>query len=146
MSATMTRSPHRPKVAARPWTPGQVFGASFLFGPIATGLVLGEHAARLGQKANRLAWFLGGVAIAVGLLGIALAMPDEKAARMGWVGGIVIGAFASWLARKMSEHAGIDPKEKHDGPTGIGKLFALGFAGLAINLAIVVPVVFAVAE
>jgi hypothetical protein len=135
MTATMTRPTH----AVRPWTTGQVFGAGFLFGPVAAGLVLGEHAARLGQKPNRLAWFLGGVAIAVGLLGVALSVPDDKVARLGWAVGIVVGAFAAWLARTMTDHAGLDPKEKHPGPAGVGRLFALGFAGLAINLAIVVP-------
>jgi hypothetical protein len=130
-----------------PWSPWQVLASSFLFGPLAGGVVTGINFARTGKRVSLrpwilvIPWSLAG-AVLFGLLALGAILQPAAAALQAAVANLIIATyfalvtvrpFEAWKATNMSATT----KRDQSRSGRLGQLLLIGVSCLAVELAIV---------
>jgi hypothetical protein len=143
------RTPARATPALTPpWTPWQVLASSFLFGPLAGGVVTGINFARMGKRVRlspwvfAIPWTLAG-AVLFGLLALGvIVQPTAADALLGALANFIIAAyFALTTVRPFEAWKALNlPQGVTRGvyrPGRLGQLLLVDVACLAIQAAII---------
>jgi hypothetical protein len=127
-----------------PWTPLQIFAGSFLFGPLAGGVVAGLNFVRLCKPAWRIPSFVAGAVLFVPLLLAAVLLPGEVSRLVGIYWNFLVAISFSLAGRRMfARWKALSPTPAAGGkyrPCCIRQLVLLGLGCLAVEVAVIVLV------
>jgi hypothetical protein len=124
-----------------PWTPAQVFGGSFLFGPLAGGVLSGLNFARMGKRERLVPSVLAGAALfALGLVPLLLVPGVELApgmiVNMGIAFGFLLAQRPTFLAWKLLHWRPAEEDERYV-PGRLGLLFLVGLGCAAVQVGLI---------
>lgn len=137
--------------SSRPWLPGQLIAASFLFGPLAGAIVAGVNFTRLGNKSMRTTTIVLGTVVFLIEVFLLLALPENALQPMGTLVNIGFGFvlmliqkpyFEQWKARHWRPTA---PKQQYR-PNELGTLFLAAIAGLIVEVAVILMMLVATGQ
>src|SRR5262249_51034575 len=123
----------------RPWTPLQVFAMSFLFGPVAGGVIAGINFARLGKRQYLVPSILAGAVLFVLVAGASFLVPGTAGNTVGLLANLGVGygllwaqqpSFAAWKAAMWAPAKEGEPYKS----SRFGQLFLVSLVCLGIEV------------
>jgi hypothetical protein len=135
-----------PVAGDRPWTPVQVFAATFLFGPFAGGLVAGINFSRLGRAFLLVPSLIFGAFLFAMVILVGFAVPTAPRQIFLLVnlaiGGVFLlmqkASFEEWKKEHWTPRSGEEYRANR-----IGLLFLVGLGGLAVEVGVIFLLVYA---